>query len=61
MPSTDINPESRQTDHDDRQPALKVYTPKLEEFEEAVAHAVKRYHELPDWLKASMKGRFRAR
>ncbi len=56
-PTTTPPPANAQHDH----PGPKVYTPRLEEFEKDVADAIARYHELPDWLKASMRRRFRSK
>ena len=56
-PPTTPRPPDTQDDH----PGPKTYTPRLEEFEQDIAFAIARYHELPDWLKARMKGRFRPR
>ena len=56
-PPTTPRPPDTQDDH----PGPKTYTPRLEEFEQDVAFAIARYHELPDWLKARMKGRLRSR
>ena len=61
MSSTDRNTDPRDAHPDRCHPSIRVYTPRLEEFEEAVADMVKRYHELPDWLKTSMQGRLQAK
>ncbi len=61
MTPTDPNPTPPDANAENHDPLVKVYTPRLDEFEEAVAYATRRYHELPDWLKASMKGRLRSK
>ena len=55
---TSKSPETR---NNDCHPAVKTYTPRLEEFEETVALARKRYHALPSWVKADMKRQRRAK
>lgn len=61
MTQADRTPDTRSAEAEDTHPALKVYTPRLEEFEEAVAHARKQWDSLPDWLKADMKRRYRTK
>ena len=55
MTQTDRDPTSPPTETENTHPSAKTYTPRLEEFEEALAYARKRYEELPYWLKGSMK------
>lgn len=50
----------RQPDTQDDHPGPKIYTPRLEEFEQGIAFAIARYHELPDWLKARARRRFQS-
>ena len=61
MSSKKHTPEPPGTRNHDHHPAVKTYTPRLEEFEETVALARKRYHELPSWVKADMKRQRRAK
>ena len=57
MSESDRSPDAHPARPKDTHPALKVYTPRLDEFEEAVALARRRWDSLPDWLKASIKRR----
>ena len=61
MPRTERTPDTPPAEAQDTHPALKVYTPRLEEFEEAVAHARRQWDSLPDWLKANVTRSFRSK
>lgn len=61
MSSPNRNANSHDVSTDNSHPGLKVYTPRLEEFEEAVASATRRYLELPDWLRANIERRLRSK
>ena len=54
MKHTDRTPKPSPAEPENIHPSVKIYIPRLDEFEEALALARKRYDELPDWLKVSM-------
>lgn len=61
MSQSDRSPDTRPTQPENTHPALKVYAPRLDEFDKDLALARNRWNSLPDWLKASMKRRLRSK
>ena len=61
MSQTDRTPGTHAAEPGHTNPALKVCTPRVDEFEEALSLARKRWDSLPRWLKASMKHRLRSK
>lgn len=61
MMTRDRDRESPDVAREEGAPSTKTYSPRLEEFDEAVKHARRQFEELPDWMRKNFQSRFRGR